>query len=181
MIEFAAAAAKTPILRDQQGHLTRPQLPCPSGESLMRRLTLQAALVIVFLGFGTRLQALQVNNNLEPVLVVCNKGTVPVEVVVATRKDDASRSTLLEMMRGTGKYYCRGHNYCSAGLQQTPSKSGRAGLHRIWFYRFERRMGLWQNCTGARLGFGRQASAGRPLPRGSSPGPGLESYLRPER
>ena len=57
------------------------------------------------LGCVTPLHAGQIIPNAEPTLVVCNKGTVTVAVVVATRKDDPTRSSIFQMMLGTGKYY----------------------------------------------------------------------------
>jgi hypothetical protein len=57
----------------------------------MRRLTLQAALVLIFLGSAIPLRAFQVDNPIGSTLDVCNKGTVPVEVVIATREEDLSR------------------------------------------------------------------------------------------
>jgi len=71
----------------------------------MRRHRLQAALVFVLLGCAMPLRAGQIIPNAEPHLVVCNKGTVTVEVVSATRKDDPTRSSIVEMMMGKGKYY----------------------------------------------------------------------------
>lgn len=69
------------------------------------RFALQFALVLIFVGSGVPLHAGQINSNIEPSLVVCNKGTVSVQAVVATRKDDATRSSIVDMMRGAGKYY----------------------------------------------------------------------------
>ena len=68
----------------------------------MRRLTLQAALVLILLGSAMSLHA---QDSAWSSLFICNKGTVPVEVVIAMRKDDPTRSTILQMMSGTGKYY----------------------------------------------------------------------------
>src|SRR5260370_42614526 len=69
----------------------------------MRRVRLQAALVLVLLGSAMPLHAFQ--GGAWSSLFVCNKGTVPVEVVIAMRKDDVTRSSVVDMMRGAGKYY----------------------------------------------------------------------------
>jgi hypothetical protein len=69
------------------------------------RFAFHAALFLICFGYGLPLHAGQIIPNAEPSLVLCNKGTVSVEVVVATRKDDPTRSSILQMMQGTGKYY----------------------------------------------------------------------------
>src|SRR5436305_418289 len=72
----------------------------------MLRLTLQTALVLIFLGSVIPSQAFQiVNNYTASPLIVCNKGTVPVEVVVAAKRDDMTRTSIIDAMRGAGKYY----------------------------------------------------------------------------
>jgi hypothetical protein len=90
------------------------------------KLVLQVAVVFIFLGSGMPSRAFQIANNMEPSLFVCNKGTVPVEVVVATRKDDATRSAVLDMMRGTGKYYwnIEGSIITPQGCNKLPRNQG---------------------------------------------------------
>ena len=60
------------------------------------KLALQAALVLIFLGPAMPLHA-QEQSTAGSLLFVCNKGTVPVELVAAIREWD--------VLRGFGKYY----------------------------------------------------------------------------
>jgi hypothetical protein len=70
----------------------------------MRRHTLQAAFVLIFLGFCMPSRA-QLDPYAGAFLEVCNKGTVPVEVVVATRNEDVARGGLFGSLTGTEKFY----------------------------------------------------------------------------
>jgi hypothetical protein len=65
-------------------------------EAIGIKVALQAALVLIFLGPATPLHAQQ-QGVVGSTLFVCNKGTVPVEVVAAIRSWD--------VLRGVGKYY----------------------------------------------------------------------------
>lgn len=67
------------------------------------KLKFQVALILIFMGSAMPLHAYQ--DSAWSSLFVCNKGTVPVEVVIAMRKDDPTRSTIGQMMMGKGKYY----------------------------------------------------------------------------
>jgi hypothetical protein len=67
------------------------------------KLALQVGLMLIFMGSAMPLHAFQ--DSAWSSLFVCNKGTVPVEVVIAMRKDDPTRSTVVEMMMQKGKYY----------------------------------------------------------------------------
>src|SRR5208283_3113099 len=60
------------------------------------KLALQAALVLIFLGPAMPSRA-QRPDTVGSTLFICNKGTVPVEIVAAIRSWD--------VLRGVGKYY----------------------------------------------------------------------------
>jgi hypothetical protein len=66
---------------------------------------LRAAFVLIFVGSCVPLRAFQPDRYAGSFLDVCNKGTVPVEVVVATRNDDMSRSSFSDLVRGSQKHY----------------------------------------------------------------------------
>ena len=64
------------------------------------KLALQVALVLILLGSAMLLRAEQEDSFSESAITVCNKGTVPVEVVVAIKKSDFP-------FRAPGTYYWR--------------------------------------------------------------------------
>jgi hypothetical protein len=70
----------------------------------MRRCAPQAVLVLIFLASCLRLHA-QPDTYTQSILDVCNKGTVSVEVVVASKNEDIARGGLFGAISGNGKYY----------------------------------------------------------------------------
>ncbi len=70
----------------------------------MRRYAPRAILVLTVLASSLPLHA-QVDRYTESILDVCNKGTVPVEVVVASKNEDIARGGLFGTINGTAKYY----------------------------------------------------------------------------